>query len=114
MSGSARPCITSAGQRMRCRCGERLPEASTALSWRAKPAGSWARSKLSPQMAALADRLQALVDQDKLKSIQRAVEDKLQSYRQAMEVDTYRKTFHTLFRDRLLESVGISELSILQ
>lgn len=64
-------------------------------------------------LANLADRLQTMVDQERLKSIQRAVEDKLQDYRQAMEVDTYRKTFHTLFRERLLESVGISELSIL-
>jgi hypothetical protein len=70
--------------------------------------------RLREGLANLADRLQTLVDQEKLKSIQRAVEDRLQDYRRAMEVETYRKTFHTLLQDRLLESVGISELSILQ
>jgi hypothetical protein len=70
--------------------------------------------RLREGLTNLADRLQTLVDQKKLKSIQRAVEDKLYDYRRAMEVETYRKTFQTLLRDRLLESVGISELSILQ
>jgi hypothetical protein len=70
--------------------------------------------RLREELANLADRLQALIDQGKFKSIQQAVEDKLHDYRRAMEVETYRKTFQTLLRDRLLESVGISELSILQ
>jgi hypothetical protein len=70
--------------------------------------------QLREELANLADRLQTLVDQEELKSIRRAVENKLQGYRRTMEVETYRKTFHTLLRDRLLESVGISELSVLQ
>lgn len=70
-------------------------------------------TRLREGLTNLADRLQSLVDQDKLKNIRRTVEDKLQNYRRAMEAEAYRKTFQALLRDRLLESVGISELSIL-
>lgn len=71
-------------------------------------------TRLREGLANLADRLQTVVDREKFKNIQQAVEDKLHDYQQAMEGEIYRKTFHTLLRERLLESVGISELSILE
>jgi hypothetical protein len=70
-------------------------------------------ARLREILAQLADELQALIEPERLNAIQQAVEAKLKNYRQAMEPKAYRKTFRALLRDRLLESFGISELSIL-
>ena len=61
----------------------------------------------------LANRLYKLVEREELETIQQEVEAKLKNYRRSMEPEAYRKTFQAILRDRLLESVGISELSII-
>ena len=46
-SGSSVPWITVVGTRSRRSCGVRSPDARTAASWRAVPAGAWLRSKVA-------------------------------------------------------------------
>ncbi len=70
-------------------------------------------ARLREGFAHLADRLQTLIDQETRRILRQAVETRLENYRRAMDPEAYRKTFQALLRDRLLESFGISELSIL-
>jgi hypothetical protein len=68
--------------------------------------------RLREGLTRLAEKVLTLIDREEGDKLRQAVEIKLKDYRSSMEPEAYNKTFAALLRERVLESLGISELSV--